>query len=120
MAGFLVIVGLTGSMLAFNFELERVFAPQLFARPRAEPRLSLAEMAVRAEPLVPHARLTAVLYTQPDQVMVYYAPKTNPVTHRPYDLGFDEFFIDPWTGKELGRRMAGDLSQGASETRNIL
>ena len=113
MAGFLVIVGLTGSMLAFNFELERVFAPQLFARPRAEPRLSLAEMAVRAEPLVPHARLTAVLYTQPDQVMVYYAPKTNPVTHRPYDLGFDEFFIDPWTGKELGRRMAGDLSQGA-------
>ena len=33
MAGFLVVVGLTGSLLAFDHELERVFAPQLFAAP---------------------------------------------------------------------------------------
>jgi hypothetical protein len=31
-AGFPVVVGLTGSLLAFNVEFERFFAPQLFAR----------------------------------------------------------------------------------------
>ena len=30
-AAFLVLVGLTGSLLAFNTELERAFAPRLFA-----------------------------------------------------------------------------------------
>ena len=113
MAGFLLIVGLTGSLLAFNFELERVFASKLFAHPQSQQRLPLAELAARAGGLVPHARVEGVLYTQPDQVSVYYAPIDDPVTGRPYELGFDEFFIDPWTGKELGRRKAGDLSQGA-------
>ena len=34
MAGFLAVIGLTGSVLAYNTELERVFAPQLLAHPR--------------------------------------------------------------------------------------
>lgn len=113
MAGFLVIVGLTGSLLAFNFELERVFAPHLFAHAQDRSRLALAELATRARGLVPHARVQGVLYTQPDQAVVYYAPTDNPQTGRPYTLGFNEFFIDPWTGRELGRRTAGDLAEGA-------
>lgn len=112
MAGFLVIVGLTGSLLAYNFELERVFAPQLFAAERAAPRLPLAELAELAEGLVPHARVRGVLYDQPDQVMVYYEPEQDPRTGQARQLDFDEFFLDPWTGRELGRRRAGDLTEG--------
>ena len=114
MAGFLVIVGLTGSLLAFNFELERVFAPRLFATPQAHAPIPLAELARRAELLVPHAHVQGVMYDQPDQVLVYYQPDTDASTGKPFALGFDEFFLDPWTGKELGRRTAGALSDGGA------
>ena len=114
MAAFLVIVGLTGTVLAFNFELERIFAPQLFAHAADRPALPLAELAERAESLVPNARVEGVLYTDRDQVKVYYAAEVDPRTGNAYDLGFDELYVDPWTGKELGRRRAGDLTEGAN------
>ena len=113
MALFLFIVGLTGSLLAFNTELERVFAPRLFAKPQlGVPRLDFATLAACAQAIVPEGRVTGVSFTEPDQAHVTFIPRTNPVTGHPYTLGFDEFFLDPWTGKELGRRMSGDLSQG--------
>ncbi|HXK11435.1 MAG TPA: PepSY-associated TM helix domain-containing protein [Vicinamibacteria bacterium] len=114
MAGFLTVAGLTGSLLAFNFELERAFAPQLFAKAPPNPQpLDFATLADRAQALVPEARVDWVGYTDVGQVRVDFTAGTNPATGRPYDLGFDEFFIDPWTGRELGRRMAGDLRAGA-------
>lgn len=113
MTVFLVVVGLTGSLLAFNSELERVFAPQLFAAPRPGiAPLDLATLAERAETLVPLARTVSVSFTEDGQAKVDFVPHTNPATGRPYDLGFTQFFIDPWTGNELGRRIRGDLSQG--------
>lgn len=76
MAGFLVIAGLTGTALAFNSELEHVFAPGLFAAPRPDlPALDLATLAERAEPLLaPRARVTSVLRTEVDQVQVGLPP----------------------------------------------
>jgi len=113
MATFLFVAGLTGSLLAFNWELERVFAPRLFATGKpGVPKLDLATLADRAEALVPQGRVEIITFTQPDQVMVYFVPRTDQKTNRPYGLGFTEFFLDPWTGKELGRRNRADLSQG--------
>jgi len=113
MTVFLIIVGLTGSLLAFNSELERVFASQLFAatQPGVDP-LDLATLAERAEALVPKARVIGVTYAESDQVYVYFEARKNPATGESYDIGFTEFFVDPWTGKELGRRIRADLSQG--------
>lgn len=113
MTVFLVVVGLTGSLLAFNTELERVFAPQLFAplRPGVAP-LDLATLAERAQAQVPQARVQSVNRVEPDQVSVWFVPRADLATGRPQELGFSEFFVDPWTGAELGRRRRGDLSQG--------
>lgn len=112
MAGFLIVVGLTGSLLAFNTELERVFAPQLFAHPRAAPKLDLATLAQKAQQQVPHGRLQAVTLTEPDQVSAWFVAENDPATGGERPLGFTEFFVDPWTGLELGRRQRGALSQG--------
>ena len=113
MAAFLLVIGLTGSLLAFNSELERVFAPQLFARIRPDlPRLELPALAVRAQALLPNASVRGVVYVEGDHAQVYFAPKQDAATGRPYDLRFDEFFVDPWTGAELGRRKRGDLREG--------
>jgi uncharacterized iron-regulated membrane protein len=113
MAGFLIIVGITGSLLAFNTELERIFAPQLFATPQPGIiPLDFATLANRVQSQIPEARVTGVVRTESDQVSVYFEPRIDPAIGRPYQLGFTEFYIDPWTGKELGRRNRGDLTQG--------
>jgi len=114
MTVFLILVGLTGSLLAFNSELERIFAPQLFASPltpNTQP-LDLATLAIRAETLVSHAHVGGISLTETDQVMVAFIPEKNPASGKPYNLGFTQLFVDPWTGKELGRRNRGDLSEG--------
>jgi len=113
MAGCLLIVGLTGSLLAFNFELERLFAPELFARPRAsEPKLDLATLAERAQRAVPAGRVVSVSFVQPDQVNVWFEPKVATGALKSEALGFDEFFQDPWTGNELGRRTGSNPFHG--------
>ena len=113
MAGFLVIVGLTGSLLAFKTELEHTVNPQFFAMPRpGVPPLDLAVLADKAAATVPLGKVSSVSLDGPDQVSVEFSPRMNPATGRPYDLGFTQLFLDPWTGQELGRRRYGDLSQG--------
>lgn len=113
MTVFLVIVGLTGSLLAFKGELERMLTPQLYATPRpGMARLDLATLADRAESLVPTAQVTNVSVSEPDHAIVGMRPRKDPATDKPYTLGFGQLFLDPWTGEELGRRTYGDLSQG--------
>lgn len=114
MAGFLVIVGLTGSLLAFNFELERAFAPELFAKPRdAASRLDLATLAEQAQREVPAGRVVSVSFVQPDQASVWFEPKAAGAVPKAAALGFDEFFQDPWTGKALGTRTGTNPLHGA-------
>jgi uncharacterized iron-regulated membrane protein len=112
-AAFLVVTALTGSLLAFNSELERLISPQLYgtSRPSVVP-LDLATLAERAELLVHEAAVSHIGYAEPDQVLVTVRPRNDPSTGAPYSLGFDQLFLDPWTGEELGRRMRGDISQG--------
>jgi uncharacterized iron-regulated membrane protein len=114
MTVFLVIVGLTGSLLAFYSELDHLVAPQLYAKPNpgATP-LDPASLAERAEALEPKARVTSVWLWYPDQVLVGVTGRTNPATDKPYELGFGQLLLDPWTGDELGRRTWGDISEGA-------
>jgi uncharacterized iron-regulated membrane protein len=110
---FLVIVGLTGSLLAFYSELDHLIAPQIYATPQpAAIRLGPATLAERAEALVPEARTTSVWLWYPDQVLVAMTGRDEPSTGKPAELGFEQLLLDPGTGQELGRRNWGDLSQG--------
>lgn len=110
---FLVIVGLTGSLLAFKTNLEKWISPQLFAgRPTSDAKhLDLATLAKRAEAAEPHARVE-YFSVGPEQVFMHVAPRIDPTLGKPYKLDFNQMFLDPWTGHELGHRMEGDLSQG--------
>jgi uncharacterized iron-regulated membrane protein len=112
LALFLILEGLTGSLLAFNTELERLINPQLFAKAEpGAPRLSLAELCERAEALVPKARV-AYMFVSPDQAMMRMWPRKDPATGKGFDLDLTQLFLDPTTGAELGRRYKGDLTQG--------
>ena len=109
-AFFIAMSGFTGALLAYNTELERVFAPRLFASPRpGADRLNLAELAVRAATIAPERKVASVLYTTDDQAQVHFQPLTGHVGHDDFET---QYFIDPWTGAELGHRLRGDLSEG--------
>lgn len=114
MAAFLIIEGLTGSALAFYNDLERLISPQFYATPipGADP-LDFAQLAARAAALVPQGQVTDVsFYNGVDQAMVAFSPRNDPATGKPYDLGFTDLFVDPWTGRELGRRKCCAISEG--------
>ena len=113
MAAFLIVVGLTGSLLAFKSELERLVCPRILCDSKtrcdaARPRHARGG----AEAQVPQGQVVTVSLSEPDQALLVFQPRKDPATGKPYELDFDQFFVDPWSGKELGRRRPGDLSQG--------
>jgi uncharacterized iron-regulated membrane protein len=113
MAFFLVVAGLTGSVLAFYEELDRWLNPGLFTVPvRATPPLDRLTLRERAEAFVPQARVVSVpLERQPDEAFIaWLAPRADPATGKPFELGFDQIFIDPYTGEKLGSRQWGEIS----------
>lgn len=112
MAGFLVVVGLTGSLLAFLQELEHLINPQFQVADQGLPRLAPAALAERAEALAPQAKANGVWLGQTDAVHVSVAPRNDPATGRPYALDYDRLVLNPYTGAELGRYTWGAISAG--------
>lgn len=112
MALFLIVVALTGSLLAFRTQIERLIAPQLFTRLRSGTPLDPATLLERGQAIEPRVRVLAVSLKEEGRVQLGFRPRNNPATGRPYLLDFDEIFIDPYTARELGRRRNGDMSQG--------
>ena len=113
LASFLVVVGLTGTVLAFKVELERLINPQLFATPKpGQNALDLATLAERAEAQEPHARVAFFQYLIPGHITISMRPRMDPATGKPYQLPFNHVFLNPYTGEEVGRRTEGDISQG--------
>ena len=107
---FLVIVGLTGTLLAFRSPLDRLLNPQLFASARPGQRvLDLATLAERAEQQEPQAR-PAFFSIEDGQVVMAVEPRKDSASGKPYKVGFDQLYLSPYTGDILGRRRHGDYS----------
>ena len=105
MAAFLIIEGVTGSLIAFRSDLSALLDPRFVAAP-PEPdarRLDLATLAERAEALAPKAQVAYFASDRDDQAVLRVAPRVDPATGKPYDIDFGVIVLDPWTGKELGR-----------------
>lgn len=113
LALFLVLEGLTGSILTYRQPIERFINPQFFTGPPSQGAraLGLGELAERAERIAPQAKVD-YLFIRPNQVFVRVEPRDPRAGGDAAAIGFDQLFLDPWTGKELGRRLFGDLRQG--------
>jgi uncharacterized iron-regulated membrane protein len=107
-AGFLVVAGLTGSVIAFNHELDQGLNPELFeARAAGEPLPPYA-LAARLEREDPRARVTYfALAPEPGQAYVFSLAGRLDERGMPRELGYNQVFVDPATGEELGRRHWG-------------
>ena len=120
MTVFLIVVGLTGSILAFRVQIDRLLNPELHAAnpPKSVP-LDLATLAERAEAAYPHLRL-GYFFVEEDNARMMVGGKVDPATGKPYDLGFDELILDPWTGKVLGQGMEYGWTGPGSWRRKLL
>ncbi|MGD9656252.1 MAG: PepSY-associated TM helix domain-containing protein [Methylocystis sp.] len=104
MAGFLIVVGLTGSLLAFWLEVNQWLTPELYPGARAGKALGAATLARRAESLAPEARVDRVYLGYAGTVIVGVSPRSSDAS-----LPFNQIFLDPIDGHELGRRKIGGL-----------
>ena len=116
MASFLVLVGLTGSLLAFANEINHLVSPRFFARTQpGAVRLDFATLADRAEALVPQGQ-TYWIVASPDQIRLGFIPRRNLATGKPWKLDVAWLFLNPWTGDELARLKPGERDPEALTT----
>jgi len=109
---FLVLVGVTGSILAFKTKFDRLINPEIYVTPKAGIcPLDPATLAELAEAQFSKMRV-GFFAVEPEQVEIHCEPRTNPATGKPFDLDFDQLFLDPYTGNVLGHRRFGDLGEG--------
>jgi uncharacterized iron-regulated membrane protein len=105
MAGFLILVGLTGAILAFLPQLNHLLTPHLYPGPRAGIELPAAELARRAEELEPQARATRVFFAAPGTARVSLEARPGAP-----EIDF-ALYLDPVTGDALGRAKESGLPE---------
>lgn len=113
---FLLIVGFTGSVLAFYHELDRWLNPSMLTVP--VPQSSSVSpfdpfaLHERAENLTPHAQADWFdLTLEPGQAYrLFLLPRINPHSGLPYDLPYNEIYFNPYTGEQTGARTWGEVS----------
>ncbi|MGD7034883.1 PepSY-associated TM helix domain-containing protein [Methylotuvimicrobium buryatense] len=112
MTVFLVIVGLTGSFLAFYKELDSTINPQLYVeangRSPLEPLVLIEHAALHAAPKAD----VQSLWMSPEAAQISVSPRLNAQTGKLFELDFDQLIVDPYTGEELGRRQWGSITEG--------
>lgn len=103
---FLVVAGLTGSVLVFREELDAWANPDLFASPARGRVLSPEALKQTVEAADPRVTVVALPLTTAagTAARLFVLPKPDPATAKPHVLGFNELFVDPVDGAVLGRR----------------
>jgi uncharacterized iron-regulated membrane protein len=116
LAPFLLIVGLTGSVLAFYHELDRWLNPSMLtvSVPQTSTISSFDPFALleRAERQEPHAQIDwlDLAFESGQAYRLFLLPRINPQTGSPYDLPHNEIYFNPYTGERTGARTWGEVS----------
>jgi uncharacterized iron-regulated membrane protein len=118
LAGFLIVAGLTGALIAFLDELEAFIAPQLHVvsppTAQSEP-LDPVELRERVLAQYPGAVINYLpLNIEPGRSLRFSLERRDPAGGQlgPWSDEVDQVFVDPYSGRVLGQRMWGHISQG--------
>lgn len=109
---FIILAALTGSLLAFMPELERLTAPHLYSSKSETPLLTISEYAEAVEQLDERFAVTSVSFQDLGRVRVGVKGKINPATGEAFNLQYSEILLDPSDASLLGMRNFGVISEG--------
>lgn len=116
-AAFLIVTGLTGAVISWDHELDEWLNPHLIHAPERgagahdtdSPAGTPLDYVAKLEAKYPHVKILLVpLATEPGHSISYWAePRFNPETGHLHEADFNQIFVDPETGEELGKRKWG-------------
>ena len=118
-AAFLFVSGVTGAIISWDHELDDLLNPHLMEAQASGPALSSLAIAKQIEARHPQVRVTYLPLApeHPGKTLPFgVSPRVDPQTHRLYDPGFNQIFVDPATGEELGEREWGAVWPITKET----
>ena len=108
-AGFLFVSGVTGAIISWDHELDDLLNPHLMEARARGPALSSFELVDLLEKRDP--RVEAVSFpteVEPgESFAVFVLARRDPATGRLHPVEYNQVFLDPATGQELGRREHG-------------
>ena len=109
-AVFMVVSGMTGSILAFDPEIDALLNPEFFEI--SEPggaAIGADEIAKSIEESDDRiwVRRIPIRDAPTKSIVVYVEPKRDPITGEIYEVDYDEVFVDPVTAEVTGQRMWG-------------
>jgi uncharacterized iron-regulated membrane protein len=118
MAGFLFVSGVTGAVISWDHELDDLLNPHLMethTSGAAQPSLALAK---QIESAYPQARVSFLpLHAQPGKSLAFgIDARVDPATGKLHELGFNQLFVDPVNGAQLGKREWGAVWPITKET----
>lgn len=116
-AGFLFVSGLTGAIISWDHELDGLLNPHLTEARAAGAPIPALDLARRFEADNPHAQITHLpLAAEPGHSLDFFVTgRVDPETQRQVELGYNQVFVDPASGEELGRRDWGGVWPISSE-----
>lgn len=115
MAAFLLIAGLTGSLIVWHQELDAAFNPAMLkATPPTPDAKPLDPLVLRDKVLAAYPQAMAdyvPLRIKPDEAVNFYLTgKEDPKTHQHIELAVDDVYVNPYTGDITGARKWEDFS----------
>ena len=109
MAPFLIVTGLTGAIISWDHELDDLLNPHLMEAKGSGPAIPSLQLAQEIEARGPRVQVAFIpLSAEPGESLHFgVQPRVDPATGRLFSPGYNQVFIDPATGEELGRREWG-------------
>jgi uncharacterized iron-regulated membrane protein len=109
MAGFLFVTGLTGAVISWDHELDDLLNPHLMLAQGSGPARDALVLAAEIEARHPTVQVTSLpLAPEPGKSYSFWVePRIDATTGQFHEPGFNQVFVDPATGAELGRREWG-------------
>lgn len=111
MALFLIVAGITGSIMAFEDEIDAWLNPHFYEVQSRGPALSVARLVERVAQQEPRVRVTYVpiVLAEGRSTRLSVQGKIDPATGGQDRFEFNQLFVDPVTGIVLGKRHSGEI-----------
>ena len=118
MAGFLFISGVTGAIISWDHELDDVLNPHLMEAHTQGPAQASLALARQVEARYPDVRVSYIpLHAEKGESLALgVSPRVDPATKKLAEPGFNQVFVDPVSGAELGKREWGAVWPITKET----
>ncbi|WP_404938000.1 PepSY domain-containing protein [Pseudomonas sp. JDS08PS003] len=106
---FLLLAGLTGSVLAFHHELDEWLNPQFYEVSGDGPLLAPGTLVDRVQAEHPRLQVWYMEYPQEatHTALLAAVPRTDPATGKPYAERNQVFYLDPVSAEQRGQRFWG-------------